>query len=356
MKSVLIVDDSKSNREMLAEILMDKYSILTAENGKEALEIIDKEQENLVAILLDLIMPEMDGYEVLKELQKNGIIDRIPVVIISAETSTKSEGECIENGAADYVHKPFNSHVVLSRVESVERLYQSRNVLVDQVREQYRIIKQRSDNLVVMLAGIVETRDVESGSHVLRVQKYTKILAEKLKEKYPEYGLDDNLINLIVSGSALHDVGKIGIKDAILLKEGRLSPEEFAEMRKHTIIGAEFIESADNVWDEEYGTVIREIAMYHHEKYDGNGYPEGLKGNSIPISAQIVSLADVFDALITVRCYKPAYDKKVAYNMILNGECGQFNPDIIECFKECFEEFKAAGEEVEKMEKSGVLV
>lgn len=338
--AVLIIDDTSVDRQILYDMLCDEYVIYTANDGEEALDIIREHRDEILAILLDLIMPGMNGYELLEKLQTMGVVTETPILIISAEESAESEEKCIDLGAADYVHKPFSRRVVRSRLLNAARLYSDKRELKKTVESQVTSIRKRSNNLILLLAGIVETRDVESGTHVKRVQGYTEILAKKLMEKFPEYNLDADRIKLIVSGSALHDVGKIGIRDAILLKEGKLTDEEFNDMKKHTTIGANFIENSVNVWDGEYLEVLRDIVKYHHEKYDGRGYPEGLKGDEIPISAQIVSIADVFDALVNKRCYKEAYSKQSAFDMIVNGECGEFNPDLIECFRDSFDQFK----------------
>lgn len=345
--AVLIIDDVLMDRDILQDMLADEYNVYTASNGSEALEVLNEHKDEIVAILLDLIMPKMNGYELLELFNKSGIVTEKPVLIISSEDSADIEEKCILLGAADYVHKPFSRKVVRSRVINAARLFTYKQNLEKKVDENIKEVKTRGNNLILLLAGIVETRDVESGTHVKRVQGYTSILANRLMEKYPSYKLDPETVRLIVSGSALHDVGKIGIKDAILLKPSRLSADEFKIMKEHTTIGANFIDSADNVWDKDYHDIIHDIVKYHHEKYDGNGYPEGLKGDEIPISAQIVSVADVFDALVNQRCYKEAYGKETAYDMIINGECGQFNPDLIECFKDSFDEFSKLADVLE---------
>lgn len=338
--TILIIDDVEINRDILTNILEEEYNIITAEDGIKGLTEIYKEQESLVAILLDLVMPRMDGYEVLAELKKTDIMANIPILVISTEESSVSEQECFNAGVSDFIHKPFNRDVVKTRVDNTVNLYLYKRHLEETVEMQTKLIRERSEGMISLLAGVVETRDVESGLHVKRVQEYTRILAEQLTKKYPMYGLDKEQIDRIVSASALHDVGKIGIPDAILLKPERLTTDEFEEMKKHTIIGAEFIKTAQDVWDSDYAKISYEIAKYHHEKYDGNGYPEGLSGEEIPISAQIVSIADVYDALVNKRCYKNAFAKEKAFDMILRGECGEFNPKLKECFIDTIERFE----------------
>lgn len=338
--TILIIDDVEINREILTDILCEEYDIITAPDGVVGMEMINRERDKLVAVLLDLVMPNMDGYEVLEELKSTDFMTEIPILVISTEESSLSEKECFSAGVSDFIHKPFNREVIMTRVSNTVNLYQYKRHLEKTVAEQTQIIKDRSDGVVLLLAELVETRDIESGSHVKRVQGFTRILARRLEDKYPVYGLTDDTIEKIVSASALHDVGKIGIRDAILLKPGRLSEDEFEEMKKHTLIGADFIKRSDNAWDEDYNKVSYEIARYHHEKFDGNGYPEGLKGNEIPISAQIVSIADVYDALVNKRCYKEAFAKEKAFEMVLEGECGTFNPDLVDCFIDTIGEFE----------------
>lgn len=344
--TIIIVDDVDINRDILENILEDEYRIVTAQDGINALETIDIEKERLCAILLDLVMPNMDGYEVLVELKERNIITNIPVLIISSEESTYSEQECFSAGVSDFIHKPFDRGVVKTRVNNTVNLYLYKRHLEETVEEQTNIIRKKNNNVVDLLASVVESRDLECGVHVKRVKEYTKILANRLSIKYPEYKLTDETIDTIVAASVLHDIGKIAIPDAILLKPDRLSTDEFDKMKTHTTIGAEFIEKAKDMWEDDFGEVSLEIAKYHHEKFDGKGYPEGLKGNDIPIAAQIVSLADVYDALVSKRCYKEAFTKEKAFDMVLRGECGQFNPDLIECFIDEINKFEDMTEKI----------
>lgn len=338
--TVLIVDDVDINREILTNILEEDYRIVTAKDGINAIESVEIEEDNLVAILLDLVMPNMDGFEVLEELNNKGILNNVPVLVISTEESRASEQECFSAGVSDFIHKPFDSNVVKTRVNNIVSLYLYKRHLEDTIEAQSKIIERRNSSLLDLLASVVESRDLESGSHVERVKGYTRILAEQISKKFPKYGLNILNIDILTDASALHDIGKISISDSILLKPSKLTPEEFEEMKKHTIKGAEFIKSARDMWDDDYGRISYEIARYHHEKYDGNGYPEGLKGNEIPISAQIVSIADCYDALVTKRCYKDAFAKEKAFDMIVNGECGAFNPDIMQCFIDRIDDFE----------------
>lgn len=342
------------NREMLGEILEDKYTIIYAENGKESIEKIEQQHAQIAAILLDLNMPEMDGYEVLEYLNQHNYIEEIPVLVISGEESIKIEKRCFTMGVSDFIRKPFDNMLVRKRVENLAELYIYRESLEDKIsqqtkaiRKQYRLLqkqaeelKQKNKNIIEILGTVVECRDMESGAHILRVKAYTEILAKQLMKDYPEYGLTDEMIEIIVSASALHDIGKIGISDTILLKPGRLSAEEFEYMKSHTLRGCDILNNIQGAWDEEYGKYSYEICRHHHERYDGNGYPDGLVGEQIPISAQLVSIADVYDALVNERIYKDAYSKDKAYQMIIQGECGVFSPKLLEAFRKVHKAFE----------------
>lgn len=364
--TVLVVDDMEINREILAEILGEEYQVETAEDGRKALEIIRERQEELAVVLLDLMMPVVDGFAVLEEMQKMGWIDRIPVLIISGETSVKAERKCFDYHISDFIRKPFDNALVKKRVRNVVSLFQYQRNLEDKVQEQTRTLREQNKllqlqadklrksntNIIEILGTVVEYRDFESGEHINRVKGYTRILAERLAVEYPEYGLDQERIEVIVSASALHDVGKIAIPDNILLKPGRLTDEEFACMKTHTTRGGEILQNIRNAWDEEYGEISYQICRHHHEKFDGRGYPDGLVGDDIPIAAQIVSIADVYDALVNERVYKDAFSKEEAFRMITEGECGKFNPKLLECFRierKAFEELKTTYDHMENM-------
>ena len=351
---VLIVDDALINRDILKEILKDTYDILEAEDGKTALEILDAENNEISAILLDLLMPVMDGFQVLEELNARKVIEKIPVLVISGENSTQNEQRCFELGIADFIGKPFNAHLVRKRVQNAAEHYAYRNELEAKVEEQtnvlrkaYRTLKnqaeqlmRRNQDIIEILGTVVEYRNMESGEHVKRVGEYTRILAETFMVVYPEYGLTQDKINVIVSASALHDIGKITIPDSILLKPGRLTKEEFEYMKSHTTRGCELLESMKNVLDTQYRKVSYEICRHHHERFDGKGYPDGLAGDTIPLTAQLVSVADVYDALVNERCYKDAFSPEEAFHMIVNGECGVFSPRLMEVFRKVRPEFE----------------
>lgn len=351
---VLIVDDALINRDILKEILKDTYDILEAEDGKTALEILDAENNEISAILLDLLMPVMDGFQVLEELNARKVIEKIPVLVISGENSTQNEQRCFELGIADFIGKPFNAQLVRKRVQNAAEHYAYRNELEAKVEEQTNVLrkayrtlksqaeqlKRRNQDIIEILGTVVEYRNLESGEHVKRVGEYTRILAETFMVEYPEYGLTQDKINVIVSASALHDIGKITIPDSILLKPGRLTKEEFEYMKSHTTRGCELLESMKNVLDTQYKKVSYEICRHHHERFDGKGYPDGLAGDAIPLPAQLVSVADVYDALVNERCYKDAFSPEEAFHMIVNGECGVFSPRLMEVFRKVRPEFE----------------
>ena len=355
---ILIVDDVDINRELLAEILGDEYEILMAENGKQAMKVLEEYHEQIALLMLDLVMPEMDGFAVLRELQKCSWSKNIGIIIISSDNTIQTETECFELGVSDFVHRLFDNRLVKKRVNNVISLFQYQQELEQKVekqtetlRKQYRMLqlqaeklRQSRSNVIDILGTVVEYRNLESGQHIERVKGYTKILAERLMKDYPEYGLTAENIEMIASASALHDIGKIAIPDSILMKPGRLTEEEFEYMKAHTTKGGEILNSIKNVWDEEYGKVSYEICRHHHERYDGRGYPDGLKSDEIPLSAQIVSIADVYDALVNERVYKSAFSKEKAFQMIVTGECGVFSPRLLDCFWNARRDFEKLAE------------
>ena len=333
---LLIVDDVELNQEILAEIFEEDFETITAYNGEEALGILKTDHDEIAAVLLDLFMPRMNGSQLLEKMEEEGWLGHIPVLMISSDDTDEAEKECFNHGAVDFIRKPFNGKLVRARVKNAVNLYGYKNHLEEKVDEQTQMLRDKNHCIVEIIGSLVESRNLESGEHVQRVKRYTQDLAKEMQDRYPEYGLTDDRIDVISEAAALHDIGKIAISDTILLKPGKLDKEEFDKMKTHTTQGAELIAKIQGAWDSEYGQVGYEIAKYHHERYDGRGYPEGLKGDEIPISAQLVSIADVFDALIHKRCYKDAFAVNEAYSMIINGECGVFSPKLIECFKACY--------------------
>ena len=327
---ILLVDDSAMNRMMLTEILGDSYHILEAENGRECMEKLQAEAGNIALVLLDINMPVMDGFEVLKAMNANHTIEDIPVIMISSEDSDATIRRSYELGASDYVNRPFDARIVYRRVTNTIKLYAKQRRLVQMVSEQIRARENNTDMLVGVLSHIVEFRNGESGAHVRHIRIITELLLRRLLES-SRYSISAEQQDMIPLASALHDIGKIGIDEKLLNKPGRLTPEEFEVMKTHSMLGAQMLHALDNFAEQPLLQTAYEIARWHHERWDGRGYPDGLKGDEIPISAQLVSLADVYDALTSERCYKKAFSHEKAVQMILNGECGAFNPLLLQC-------------------------
>ena len=337
---VLLVDDSKMNRMMLAEILGDSYHVLEAENGKECIEKLQEEAGNIALVLLDINMPVMDGFEVLKAMNANHTIEDTPVIMISSEDSDAAIRRSYELGASDYVNRPFDARIVYRRVTNTIKLYAKQRRLVQMVSDQIRAREKNTDVLVGVLSQIVEFRNGESGSHVRHIRIITETLLHRLMELTSRYDLTPEQQDNIPLASALHDIGKIGIDEAILNKPGKLTAEEFAVIKTHSMLGAEMLQKTESFADQPLLQTAYEIARWHHERWDGKGYPDGLKGDDIPISAQLVSMADVYDALTSERCYKKAFPHETAVQMITNGACGAFNPLLIQCLLDVQGELK----------------
>lgn len=361
---ILIVDDIEMNRQMLAEMLKDEHEIIQADNGYRAMEILESQHNEIALLMLDLNMPGMDGFEVMRQLGEKPWGKTIGLIVISSDNTVETEERCFELGVSDFLHRPFNYRLVRKRVNNVIALFHTQLELEQKVKQQtetlskqYKLLllqadklKQSRSNVIDILGSVVEYRNLESGQHIQRVKAYTKILAQRLMNDFPECGLTAEKVEIIVSASALHDIGKIAIPDEILMKPGRLTAEEFEYMKAHTTKGAQIINSIENVWDEEYGKYSYEICRYHHERYDGRGYPDRLKGDKIPLSAQIVAVADVYDALVNERVYKSAYSKEQAFQMIMTGECGVFSPRVLDCFWKSRREIEALTPEIDNGE------
>ncbi len=330
-EKVLIVDDSEMNRSILADMLGEEFEILEAEDGLKAINIIKQNGSGISVILLDIVMPNMDGFDVLATMNAYHWIEDIPVIMITAESGSSYVERAYTLGATDLIKRPFDTNVVLRRVKNTIMLYAKQKKLVGMVADQI-FEKQKSNNMMIaILSHIVEFRNGESGLHVLHIHTITELLAKAINT-YTDYKLTNEEINLIATASALHDIGKIAIPDNILNKPGRLTPEEFEIMKTHTTEGYKILEHLPFSMEEPLLKYAREICRYHHERYDGRGYPDGLKGDEIPISAQLVSIADVYDALTSERVYKKAFSHAQAVQMIKNGECGTFNPVLLDCF------------------------
>ncbi len=339
-QQILIVDDSEMNREILTEMLQDDFRILEAENGEEALKMLKQYDTGISLMLLDIVMPVMNGFEVLAAMAREHWMDDIPVIMISSEGSEEYIRRAYEMGIADYIRRPFDAKIVYQRVFNTIKLYAKQRRLISLVADQIYEKEKNNRMMVGILSQIVEFRNGESGPHVLHIQTLTRLLLERLVQKTGQYGLSWSEQYMISMASALHDIGKIGIDEKILNKPGKLTKEEFDIMKTHTLIGATMLENLKMYQGEILLEVAYQICRWHHERYDGNGYPDGLVGEEIPISAQVVSLADAYDALISDRVYKKAYSHEQAVKMILNGECGAFNPVLLECLTDIQDHLK----------------
>ena len=348
-QQILIVDDSEMNRTILSEILKSDYRIVEAANGEECLEKMHQHSGDIALVLLDLVMPGMDGFEVLDYMNRNHTIEDLPVIMISSEDSEASVRRAYEMGVSDYVSRPFDSRVVYRRVFNTIKLYAKQRRLVALLSEQIREREKNTTMLVGVLSQIVEFRNGESGLHVQHIQRLTERILDKLLERPNKYHITSEMQDNIPLASALHDIGKIAIDEKILNKPGRLTPEEFEIIKTHAVCGAEMLSKLQNFNHEPLLQTAYRIARWHHERWDGRGYPDGLKGDEIPIEAQIVSLADVYDALTSERCYKKAYSHETAVEMILHGECGQFNPVLLDCFIAIQGELKIELEEEKRL-------
>ena len=329
-QTILLVDDSKLNRDILKEFLTNTYNFLEAENGKEALEYVEDDL-TIDLILLDINMPEMNGFEFLEHLKEKDLLSKTPIIMISAEGSNVYIEKCYKYGIVDYISRPFNELIVKKRIQNTLRLYTNQKKLTQMVMEQVSEKEESNNIMVEILSLVVETRNHESGGHIKNIRLITNILLKHLSQMENPYNLTEAQMAFIVKASSLHDIGKNAIPDSILNKTTSLTEEEFEIMKTHTTLGASFIEKAAGNSEKPLFKIARDICRWHHERWDGSGYPDGLMCDEIPISAQIVALADVYDALTSIRCYKGAYKHDTAIKMILSGECGAFNPILLDC-------------------------
>jgi putative two-component system response regulator len=357
-RNILIVDDIEINREILYELFHDQYNVLEAENGQVALDLIAEYGQTIAIVLLDIVMPVMDGFGVLKSMIQSKAIETIPVIMITAESDEEKALMGYSMGVVDIINKPFNPDIVRRRVQNTVDLYLHKFYLEDMVERQTRALELQNEQLkmsntfvIDALSTAVEFRDHESGQHIIRIRALTKILLETLSELDEKYRLPPDEINDIASASAMHDIGKIAISDLVLLKPGRLTAEEFTIMKTHTTEGCAILESINFTGNLTYYKYCYDICRHHHERWDGRGYPDGLKGDEIPLWAQVVSLADVYDALTSDRVYKPALSHDVAVKMIVAGECGIFNPELLASFEKTAVQFL----DPEKIKEKSVL-
>lgn len=345
-KYILIVDDEEVNREILKEMFRgDKYELTEAVNGEEAVSRL-KEKSDFDLVLLDIVMPVMNGFGVLQFMHEQEMLDEVPVILITSEDALDSEDQAYSYGVADVIHKPFYPHIVKRRSKNIIELYQNKRDMEQRLKEQEaeliakdKKIRENNEFMIETLSSVVEARSAETGEHTRRIKYFTRIMLKYLMKYFPKYGITQDQIDEISRASALHDIGKIGIADAILLKPGRLTPEEFEIMKTHTTIGCDILEKSYKDKNSDFYNYAYNICRHHHERWDGKGYPDKLVGDEIPIYTQVVAIADVYDALVSPRVYKSAYANNIAYDMIMNGECGQFSPEVLECFGLAKEDF-----------------
>ena len=352
---IMIFDKNDSSRTALNNILCTEYTIIETKNAAESSHLLKQSKDEIAAILIDMLTSQDDGFELLKAMHENSWNKKIPVLVVCDSAAVKMEKELFQYGVSECINQPFDEALIRLKVSNIVKLFQYQNELekkieqqTEKLRLQNQMLKMQADflkksNLRItdLLGTMAEYRNLENGEHIQRVKLYTKILAEEFMREDPDSGLTPEYISLIVSASPLHDIGKIAIPDTILLKPAKLTDEEYEYVKSHTFCGCEILENIKNVWSKEYAKISMEICRYHHERYDGNGYPEGLKGDEIPIHAQIVSVADVYDALVHERVYKSAIPKDRAFRMIINGECGVFSPVLLTCLTNCREQMEA---------------
>ncbi|MBR3306606.1 MAG: response regulator [Lachnospiraceae bacterium] len=338
--TILIADDDEENRTFLKSLFQEDYTVAVTENGRQAMEFLMQNHQDVAILLLDMHMPVVDGRALLKVLKVKGVTSRIPVVMMTTTLDTELVKECYANGAVDFVMKPFTPEIVVGRVKNTIALYHSSAQLkgiiaqqTAQIKEKNKELKAFNDRLMEVMSSIVEFRNLESNAHIKKIKGISRILAETLSGIYgKEYNLPPEKVDIIESASALHDIGMIAIPDSILLKPGKLTADEFEVVKSHTTRGCEILEQIQELQSKEYIKVSYDICRHHHEKYDGSGYPDHLVGDAIPIEAQIVSIADVYDSLISDRAYRDAFDMDKAYSMITGGEAGVFSEKILDCF------------------------
>lgn len=331
---ILVVDDSEMNRELLSRILQDEYNVIEARNGEECISTLDKYGKDISLVLLDIIMPGVDGFGVLEYMTAQHLIESIPVITITGDDSETSVRRAYEMGASDYISRPFDTRVVYRRVSNTIKLYAKQRRLVSIVANQIVELEKNNRVLMGVFSRIEEFRDGRSVKNPIRVVQTTKLLLDRLISKTGRYHLNAGDVAMICMASSLHDIGKLGIEEKILAKPGALTPEEYETVKRHTEVGARLIGNLGPYREELLVRYAYQICRWHHERYDGSGYPDGLVGDNIPITAQVVSVADVYDALLSDRVYQKAYSHEEAIRMILNGECGVFNPLLMECLEE----------------------
>ncbi len=345
-KKIIVIDDVELNRAILSEAFKKEYEVLEAENGAVGLKKIQENSDDLAAIFLDIIMPEMDGFGVLQELNINSLIQKIPVFLITTDATSVVIERAYDYGAVDVIPKPFNLMIIKRRVQNMIEYFEAKHksdsdiLQIDQMLQMQREdLNQALGTLIGQICESIESRSVGESDHVNRVRKMTSALAKEFALRHPEFGLKDDIIDTIANASVLHDVGKIFVREEILERSTVLTPEEMAKIQVAPTYGAKLLNRVKGI-PEPFYTFAKEICRSHMERWDGKGYPDGLKENQIPLSAQLAGLAEAYDVLISTRVYKKAYSHEKAVQMIMDGECGTFNPDLIECLKAAAEEFE----------------
>lgn len=369
-KKILIADSSEVNIEILEELFEGDFEVVTTNSGVEALDVIMKSHEELAAVILDYALGDKGAVDILNSINQTVWFDNLPIIVLSEDTSLKIEKASYRAGAVDFARKPFDSGLIEKKVKKYAELYSVREVL-NETRVKLDAVSTNSNGnsateggmtmgadvyymqhnkMIELIGTLVELRNVENHHHVQRMKGLVKIMAKKMQELHPEYNLNSQMVDYIVTACSIHDLGKAAIRDEVLLKPGRFTDEEYEYMKSHTLRGIELLDDVKGAWSDEFDKIAREVVRSHHEKYDGGGYPDGLKGEEIPISAQLVSISDTYDALVNDRVYKKAFPKDVAFNMIMVGECGIFAPKILDCFKVCRPKLEAWEEGEIKLE------
>lgn len=338
--TILVADDDLNNGDLLRELFHEEYKVALTSNGREAMEYVMAHPKDVILMMVDVDMPIIDGRALLKVLKLKGVIKHIPVLMMTSNRDEALITECFENGAIDFTYKPFSPQVVKGRVKNLIKMYRSKDEMellikqqTSQILEKNKELNALNDRIIEVMSSMVEFRNLESSTHIQKIKAISKTLAEALEHIYPgEYNITPEKAALIESASALHDIGMITISDSILLKPGKLTADEFEVMKSHTTMGCEVLSQIPELREQRYYDLSYNICRHHHERYDGSGYPDHLKGEAIPIEAQIVALADVYDSLISDRTYRDAFDMPKAYEMIVSGSAGSFSPKLVECF------------------------
>ena len=345
-KKIIVIDDVDLNRAILGEAFKKEFEVVEAENGAVGLQKIKENKDDIAAVFLDIIMPEMDGFGVLQELNINSLIQKIPVFLITTDATSAVIERAYDYGAVDVIPKPFNIMIIKRRVQNMIEYFEAKHksdsdiLQIDQMLQMQREdLNQALGTLIGQICESIESRSVGESDHVNRVRKMTGALAKEFALRHPEFGLKDDIIDSIANASVLHDVGKIFVREEILERSTVLTPEEMAKIQVAPTYGAKLLNRVKGI-PEPFYTFAKEICRSHMERWDGKGYPDGLKENQIPLSAQLAGLAEAYDVLISTRVYKKAYSHDKAVQMIMDGECGTFNPDLIECLKAAAEEFE----------------